>query len=400
MKRLLNFLLGTLALTVCGPFPERLLNLCAQARIAFWAVEWPNEHTLRLTVRRSALKQLTELAERVDCSVRVEGRRGLPDFLIRFRRRYAFLIGLTLSLCAAAVLSRFVMTVEVTGNEKIPTAVILSQLRQYGVCPGVYGPSIDRTQVAQEVRLALPEIAWMGINLHGTRLEVIVREVIPQPERIDETGWYDVVAESDGIITHVEAELGDALVAEGDTVLAGEVLISGTVTMEPPQYSDQPPRYYQTHARGRVWARTWRTLTAAIPLEAEVKGYTGDMEDRWSLELFGRPFTLWGEAPSGDWESGRTTHAIALPGGFVLPVRLVRERSAAYERKRVTVDPAAAQNLLEEHLRQRLEALLGEDGTAEKQEVSARVESGVLRVTLHAECLEEIGTERPGTPLG
>ena len=38
--------------------------------------------------------------------------------------------------------------------------------------------------------------------------------------------------------------------------------------------SDQPVRYYQTHARGRVEARTWRTLTASIPLTAQVKAYT------------------------------------------------------------------------------------------------------------------------------
>ena len=44
----------------------------------------------------------------------------------------------------------------------------------------------------------------------------------------------------------------------------GEVLISGLITMEPPKYSDLPVRTYQTHAR-KVYARTWRTLFAAIP---------------------------------------------------------------------------------------------------------------------------------------
>ncbi|MCF2661456.1 sporulation protein YqfD, partial [Pseudoflavonifractor phocaeensis] len=293
MKRLMNFLRGMVTLTVTGPFPERLINLCAQEEIDFWAVTWLDMNTLRLTTRRRTLALLRSLAERVGCQVQVEGSRGLPDFLLRFRKRYAFLVGLTLSLCAVAVLSRFVLTIEVTGNERVPTAVILTQLRQLGVKPGVYGPSIERQQVAQEALLELEELSWMGINLHGTRLEVIVRERIPAPKRIDETGYYDIVAEADGIITQVEAELGDAVVQEGDTVLAGETLISGTVTMEPPQYSDQPTRYYQTHARGRVWARTWRTLTAAIPLQAEVKEYTGESRRGWTLGWMGRRWTLW-----------------------------------------------------------------------------------------------------------
>ncbi|MEM5780862.1 MAG: sporulation protein YqfD, partial [Lawsonibacter sp.] len=329
------------------------------------------------------------------------GSRGLPDFLIRFRARYAFLTGLALSLCAVAVLSRFVLTVEVTGNQRLPTAVILTQLRQLGVRPGVYGPSIDRQQVAQEAMLKMEDLAWMGINLHGTRLEVIVRETVQVPKRIDETGYYDIVAEADGIVTHVEAELGDAVAKEGDTVVAGEVLISGTVTMEPPKYSDLPIRHYQTHARGRVWARTWRTLTAAIPTETWVKRYTGAEKDAWALNLMGRRVSLFGS--DGDWsfwDKVTQAHQAVLPGDVALPLTLIRETCREYEVQIVEVDLEAARALLEQQLAKRLEALVDEDGQIESTSYSARVEGGLLRVTLQAECREEIGKEVPGsTPL-
>ena len=61
----------------------------------------------------------------------------LPDFLGRFRTRYAFLAGLAFALCAVSFLSRFILTVQVTGNETVPAAVILTRLRQLGVRPGV-----------------------------------------------------------------------------------------------------------------------------------------------------------------------------------------------------------------------------------------------------------------------
>lgn len=397
MKRFMNFLQGIITLTVTGPFPERLMNLCAQERVDFWGLEWLDEHTLRLTTRRRTLSLLCRLAERVDCEVTVEGSRGLPDFLLRFRTRYAFLAGLALSLCAVAILSRFVLTVEVVGNQRVSTAVILSELRQLGIHPGVYGPSIDRQQAAQQAVLALEDLAWMGINLHGTRLEVIVRETIEPPARIDETGYYDVVAEADGMVTHVEAELGEAAVQEGDIVLAGEVLISGTVSMEPPQYSDLPTRYYQTHARGRVWARTWRTLTAAIPLEAQVKAYTGREKSAWTLNLFGRRFSLWGGGFEAQYEQSAQTKQLILPGETVLPIALTREIRREYETRTVEVDLEAAERLLEERLTQRLEKLVGEEGRIEDAQFSLRVLDGLVQVTLQAECLEEIGREAPGT---
>ena len=398
MKRLMNYLRGVVCLTAEGPFPERLINLCAQHRLDFWAVEWLDEHTVRMTTRRGALKELRALAERVGCTVRVEKSRGLPDFLIRFRTRYAFLAGLALTLCAVAFLSRFILVVEVTGNERVPTAVILSQLRQQGVRPGVYGPSLDRQQIAQEVMLRVDGLSWVGINLHGTRLEVIVRESIPQPERVDETGYYDIEAEAGGIITHVEAEQGDAAVQEGDTVAEGDTLISGLVTMEPPLYSDLPTRYYQTHARGRVWARTWRTLTAAIPLTAQVKTYTGEEKTVWSVNFLGRRFEIFGNS-SISWpfyDKITTVRRGELPGGTALPVALVSETCRAYETAAVSVDLQAAQALLEEQLLCRLETLVGEDGQVRAARASAWVEDGLLMVSLEGECLEEIGREVPG----
>ncbi len=398
MRRLMNFLRGMVILRLTGPFPERLINLCAQEGIDFWAMEWPDEHTVRLTTRRYTLRRFKELARKAGCEVEQEGSRGLPDFLGRFRTRYTFLLGLAFALCAVSFLSRFVLTIDVTGNQEVPTAVILSQLRQLGVRPGVYGPGLDRRQLAQEALLQLEDLSWMGINLYGTRLEVIVREKTAPPERLDESGYFDIVAEEDGIITHVEPELGDALVGDGDVVAEGDVLISGTVTMEPPLYSQLPPRYYQTHARGRVWARTWRLLTAAIPVEAEVKEYTGEEKSVWSVNFFGRRTKIFGNT-SITWpmyDKITTVNQAVLPGGEALPFSLSRETFREYQPRPVEVDRSAAQALLEEQLLKRLDALVGEDGEVESTRFDARVNGGRLEVTLAAQCLEEIGRERPG----
>lgn len=397
MRRLMNYLRGMATVTVAVPFPERLLNLCAQEGVEFWAMEWLDGNTVRLTTRRRSLTLLRELAQKVGGEVLGWSSRGLPDFLGRFRRRYAFLAGLTMALCAVMFLSRFVLVIQVTGNETVPTAVILTQLRRLGVRPGVYGPALDRKQLAQAALVELDDLAWMAINLHGTRLEVIVREKVKVPERIDEREYHDVVAEADGLVLRVEPEQGDPLVKAGDTVIAGDTLISGTVTIEPPLYSEVPERHYRTHARGRVWARTWRTLTASIPLETVVKDYTGADRSAWSVWIFGRRIEIFGST-SISWPCYDKITTVYRPdlGGSAAPLALVRETCRAYEPQIVAVNQDAARELLERQLLERLKRLVEESGQVEATQYAATVESDVLRVTLSAQCVEEIGVERPG----
>ena len=143
LKRMVNALRGSVRLEVSGAFPERFLNLCAQRGIVFWNVEWLEATRLRLTVTRQGSGPARALGDKVLCTVVPAEQSGVPFFLGRFRRRYALLVGLALSLTAVCVLSQFVLTIEVEGNEAVSTAEILTDLRRQGLRPGVYGPGLD-----------------------------------------------------------------------------------------------------------------------------------------------------------------------------------------------------------------------------------------------------------------
>lgn len=102
---------------------------------------------------------------------------------------------------AVCVLSRFILTIEVSGNEKVPTAAILTELSRQGVRVGAYGPGLDVRRISQEALIRLEDLAWMSVNLHGTRAEVLVREKLPTPELRDETTPAHVISAATGIIT-------------------------------------------------------------------------------------------------------------------------------------------------------------------------------------------------------
>ena len=168
--------------------------------------------------------------------------------------------------------------------------------------------------------------------------------------------------------------------------------------MEPPKYSDLPVRTYQTHARGKVYARTWRTLSAAIPVQAEVKRHTGEERTLWSLNCLGARLDFYKNSsiPWPLYDKITTVHQLTLPGGRGLPLMLRGERCRAYEKETVPIDLEAARTLLEERLLLRLRETVGADGQVLSTQYSARVRGGMLEVTLTAECREEIGMEVPG----
>lgn len=402
MQGLVNYARGWVRLVACGPFPERLLNLCAQRGVTFWAVEWLDGQNLGLTLLRRDMGKLEELARRVGCTVTIEQRAGLPAFLSRFRRRYAFLLGLALSVLSICLLSNFVLTIDVTGNERIPDAVILSQLRQLGLRTGVYGPSLDTKQIALDTQLALDDLSWVSVNRYGTRAQVVVRETVEAPELLEQDGLSDLVAGAGGLVLWVDAVEGQAKVKAGDMVAPGDMLISGTVTMEGPQYSDVPPRFLYVRAAGSVWARTWRTVSAAIPITATVKAYTGGSKTRWSLTIFDRRINFYGNGSISwaDYDKINKTHTAVLPGGQVLPLSLTRETLHRWQPAQVQVDPMAAQELLERQLRSRLEQLVGTDGRVVTVDWSARIADGVLTVTGAAECEEQIARATPTQNIG
>ncbi len=158
------------------------------------------------------------------------------------------------------VLSRFVLVIDITGNETVPDGVILSELREAGVSLGSYGPAVDERAVANQTLLGLEELSFVSVNLRGVRAEVVVRERDPAPE-VEPTGVAsDLVAGKSGRILTVNALAGDPQVEVGDTVEAGEVLVSGTV--EIPGASRIRARFWPPircsprAASGRRWRRS------------------------------------------------------------------------------------------------------------------------------------------------
>ena len=400
MKKLINLLRGYVKIQVTGAFPERILNLCAQHRLPFWRLEWLDETTFTFRVALADLGRLKELAERAMCAVRVTARRGAAAAAAGMRKRWGFLLGLAVCLAAVSVLSRFLLVVEVEGNESVPTAVILSELQRLGVRPGAYGPAINEREVANEALIALPQLSFLAINLHGTRAQVLVEEAVQAPELLDEKTPADVVADVDGIILDIHTSAGRAQFVDGDIVTEGEVLISGQLDLYEPEGSPIDMGSLLVRAAGTVTARTWRTLEETIPLATEEKCYTGQEKKLYSLHvLWGRFDFFENSSISGGMYDKITQTGYLTLFGHALPIGLTTTTLREYTLEERTLEEEQAEERLRALLLTRLEGILeSREGQTLRTDFVTRVEDGKLTVTLLAECEERIGktVERDG----
>lgn len=389
LNELVNRLRGQVRVRAECAFPERVLNLCGARDLAFWDLKWESPTAFTCRLSRRDWHALRRAAKNLDCALTVVGREGAPYFLFRFRGRRALLAGLTLCALGLFFGSFFVWEFHVEGNQTVPTEEILRALEKNGVHLGSFGLALDGEDIRNHVLLDVPGLSWLTVNVSGFRANVQVRERIPAPELVDERTPTNVVARRPGMVLQVQALDGVAAVLKGTTVTEGQLLISGV--------EDTDTFGARVLAgMGSVTARTWYSLTTAVPLTAAEKQYTGREKTGVSL-VFGthRVKFFTNSSIEGAEYDKITTRTPWRVLGLPLPVALVTETWRFYETAPAERDQAEAQADAEQVLTAYLHSLVDPYGTVRSTLCTSRRRGDTLLVTLSAECEEQIGRQVP-----
>lgn len=390
-----NYLRGSVLFQCESPAPERVLNLCGVYGIPFWDVQWETAERFTLRTTRQGAAALEDAAAECGAELRRMEEWGAPTALRRMRRRYVLWGTLAAVLALFWYGNTFIWDFQVTGNETVPTEKILRALENSGVTTGTRSLSFDQEELRNHVLLELGDISWLSVNVKGCTAHVQVVERVRPPHLYRDCDVQNIVAARDGLITKIEALDGVTCAAVGETVQAGQVLLSGV--------ADSPRGCRYMRATGRIWARTWYEWTVPVPLETVLKDGTEPVKTRThtALDLGRHRIAL----PAGDSIlQGRENcdkiiryRGVQLPFGLRLPVTLVTEtvaERAVYDGERPE-DEARAEG--QKQLEAQLAQTIGDDGRVLKADVSARRQGAYLMVTLRAECEEQIGVDAPLT---
>lgn len=359
------YLCGYVKIRARGFSAERFMNMAAYRGVYLWEV---SREGVGITMKAagSSLSLLQSCAEKTGCRLEILHRGGLPVFLGRLRKRQVWAAGL---LCFAAglyFLSSFVWAVRIEGNERLSGEALLSACRQMGLRAGVPKRSVDTQAVTDGLLEQFSELSWVSVGVHGTSATIRLAETIEKVERVDKQTPCDIVAAEDGVILQITAERGTPLVAAGDVVKKGDVLISSALTIG---LEGEAQHTEYTAAEGAVTARIWRHLAEELPLQYEQTVYSGVEKENHSLLFSDKELDIL--HPDGDlqWERELLSERTFGLGDVKLPLKWRKERWRAYETVQKERTAEQAKTLLEEKLRKNAENLLSAYGTIEEIEL-------------------------------
>ncbi len=274
---LVRWLRGTVTFLITGAFPEKLINLCLRNGLPVWGIKHLPQG-IEASTNAEHYHRLRPMARQTGTKVRIAKKSGFWVYRHRYRRRKGFLAGLLCALLALIIASQFVWRVDINGCVAIPEEELRAQLAELGVKPGVLAGKIDARTLQQQLRLADGRIAWIAINIVGSTAQIELRERDIPPEPIDpDERVGNVVAACDGQIRYMEVYEGQSVVKIGDTVSAGDIIVSGIME---DQYGNRQFKY----ARARVLAHTYEDHDVAVPLKQPQWVPTGETKTKSYLE--------------------------------------------------------------------------------------------------------------------
>ncbi len=387
LKILTSYLFGFVDIVVEGYYIERFINLCVSKGIFLWNLKRSKSTILHARVGRKDFKRLREVCKKTKCKMQIKRKKGINFVAYKYKKRKVFACLLILILLTILSLSNFVWNIEVTGNETISKEEILEIVKSKGLNIGKWKYSISTKDIVNEIRLQRDDIAWVGISVRGTNVNIKIVEADLKPEIINEEEYCNIVAQKDAMILKINATNGTPLVKQGDVVKKGDVLIGGWMEGK---YTGT--RYL--HAQGEIQAKVWYTNKQKIYLKQTKKEETGAIESKYSVKINNFKINFYKRLSKfKNYDTIEENKKLKLFSDFYLPIEIIKHTSKEYNNIEVIHDVEEAKNLALENARAELNNTIQNPENILNEKYVTYEDAEYVEVELTYEVQESIGTK-------
>ncbi len=295
-----------------------VLRLLKHNEITIYDVERLDELTMVLTVSRQDYKRLQGM-KKINQSIKVRGLTGVHWYLKSVMKRPVLVFCVLVLLIATAILPTRILFVQVSGNETLPQNYILEQVNNCGIGFGVSRRAIRSEQIKNDLIERIPGIKWAAVTTSGCVATIHVEEGSSVQPKEQDLRPGNIVAAQDSVVQEVNVTKGSPVCKPGDAVIRGQVLISG--------YTDCGRSILVTRAQGEVYGRTLRSVCMIAPKPTEQLLSQNAQKTRFSLLVGKKLIKLYKDSGISHSTCVKiySYHSVDLPGGYSLPITLVKE---------------------------------------------------------------------------
>ena len=311
---------GMVAVELTSADPNRSLQQISEAGVLLFDICEVNGLTLRFRIRRMDYRRVKAIAGKMGDTFELRRRIGLYWTVRNFRTRKVLLFGLALLAALAVVLPQRIYFVQVEGNGKVPSQLILEKAAECGIGFGATRRDVRSEKMKNALLSAIPELQWAGINTKGCVAVISVREKTALEDKSAAPVVSRIVASRDAVILSYTVEQGNAVCKVGQAVKAGELLVSG--------YTDCGISIKATRSVGEIYGQTNRELSAVLPDAYTERTGKRSEEKKYGLIIGKKRINFYKDSGilGATCDKMYTEYVLTLPGGFRLPVSVLVEK--------------------------------------------------------------------------
>ncbi|MDR3543713.1 MAG: sporulation protein YqfD [Desulfosporosinus sp.] len=356
-----------------------------------------SERGMRAQIKLADFRRLRRAARQTHSRVHIMAKYGWPFIATRWWRRKGLLTGIVVIALVLTILSQLVLSISVVDNHNILTTDVLERAEKLGLKTWAYSKNLDLNQIAKALQDQLPDAAWVGVERSGTEVKIKISEKI-RPSIPKEAG--NLVASHAGLVKEIMVIQGIPQVHEGETVRAGQVLITQAPNLNPPsipnsatnKLNGSKPIPETSAARGFVRARVWYSSEKEIPLVEDKIEESGRVATGWGIKFGSRVIMVTTQNSPFEQTEKEVLSQYLLPWrNWRFPVEGIRVNYKELHNVHIERSVAEARNLAEQAAR--IEVLKKTTPGVPILEESVKVlpsNSGTERVRVEVETYEDL----------
>lgn len=272
----IRFLFGYIEVSFSGEFSERLLNICAKNRLSLWNIK-RNNGLINVSIGIKSFKKLRILKRKCNVKVTVIKKCGMRFKLHANKLRFGVIVGLAVYFISIFYMSSFIWNIEIHSNKPVNEEEIIKQLKNIGITEGIRKDNIDAQNQRLELIMSVDNLSWAALNIEGTNLTVDV--TLSESINKKDTRPSNLIASKDGTIKRIFVNSGQTLITVNQTVLKGDMLVSGVI-------EDKMGATSLKHSDGEIFAETKEKISITVPFEQKYTVSIGKPINKIGISFF------------------------------------------------------------------------------------------------------------------